>query len=179
VKNKIIAITGPTQIGKDTLLKNLEKDSRFKILRTCTTRQMREGEQEGIDYYYLSGDMFQQKILNNEFIEWDYTLHNYYGILRHEFLPDQQKVIILCCLSRIALRLQTRFDWIVPVFLYPDNLLELKDRIRDRFHEPHILQERMDHLDEEMRHSVMFRYVCKSDSKISTLDKFMNLFKFE
>lgn len=70
----IIALVGKSASGKSTILKRvLEKDKYHKII-SCTTRPLRENEKDGIDYYFLSEQEFNNKIANNEMLE--YTSFN-------------------------------------------------------------------------------------------------------
>lgn len=68
-KIKIIALFGPSGSGKDTLAKALtEKEGIYEII-SCTTRPMREYEQEGIDYYFLTNEQFAEKVLDGSMLE--------------------------------------------------------------------------------------------------------------
>lgn len=67
---KIIAICGKAGSGKDTLMKNVVAAyPQLHEIVSCTTRPKREGEVEGVNYYYLTGEQFGEKVLNNEMLE--------------------------------------------------------------------------------------------------------------
>lgn len=68
-KIKIIAICGKAGSGKDTILKEVIKNSNFHEIISCTTRPPREGEQHGVNYYYLTNEEFAEKIFKNEMLE--------------------------------------------------------------------------------------------------------------
>lgn len=68
-KYKIIAICGKAGAGKDTLLRILADRYKVHEIISCTTRPMREGEKDGVNYYYLTKEQFAQKIMNDEMLE--------------------------------------------------------------------------------------------------------------
>lgn len=69
MKYKLIALIGESGSGKDTILNNILKKTDFHKVINCTTRPIREGEQEGVNYYYLSNEEFAEKVLNMSMIE--------------------------------------------------------------------------------------------------------------
>ncbi len=80
-----LIVSGPSGAGKTTVCKRLlelEQNMRFSV--SCTTRQPRPGETDGLDYYFLSRDDFERRVLNNEFLEHAEVHGNYYGTLRSE-----------------------------------------------------------------------------------------------
>ncbi len=83
---KIVVITAPSGAGKSTVVKKLiaqRKDLSFSI--SCTTREKREGEENGKNYYFISVDEFKKKIANNEFVEHQEVYANqFYGTLKSE-----------------------------------------------------------------------------------------------
>lgn len=79
-----IILVGPSCCGKDFLRAQLE-DRGFQYCVTCTTRNPRENEENGIDYYFLNKDKFRSLIKNKQFIEYDFFNKNYYGTLKGDF----------------------------------------------------------------------------------------------
>jgi len=79
-----IALVGAGASGKDFLRKKFQtRDFKFGV--SCTTRPIRPGETEGIDYYYKTEEEFQELIDNNEFVEWQEFNNWHYGITSNEF----------------------------------------------------------------------------------------------
>lgn len=69
-KYEVIAICGKAGSGKDTIMRHvIEANPQLHKVISCTTRPKREGESEGVDYYYMTGEKFGQKVLNNEMLE--------------------------------------------------------------------------------------------------------------
>jgi guanylate kinase len=86
-KNKkiFIIVVGPSGSGKTTLIeKFLENHKDFEFLITSTTRKKREGEINGIDYYFFDENKFKENIQNNKFIEWAIVHKTHYGCLKTE-----------------------------------------------------------------------------------------------
>ena len=80
-----ILVVGPTGSGKNTLInaaREVMPDLAFAV--SATTRAMREGEQDGVNYYFLTKEDFEQKISEGAFVEWAEYGGNYYGTLRAE-----------------------------------------------------------------------------------------------
>ncbi len=84
--NKMIVITAPSGAGKTSITQHLMQT--FPLLSfsiSAATRQPRSNEKNGVDYYFMSAEDFQRKILANEFVEWEMVYEGkYYGTLKSE-----------------------------------------------------------------------------------------------
>ena len=79
---KLIILTGPSGVGKGTVVKAiLGKDKNIWLSISATTREPREGEKEGENYYFLNQKKFKEMIEKNLFLEWAQFAGNYYGTL--------------------------------------------------------------------------------------------------
>lgn len=89
----MLVLVGPSASGKSAIVKYLMKNFGLEKFITCTTRGMRVGEMNGVDYYFLTENEFNNAYENNEFIETVYYNGNYYGTFRKE--ASNNKVVIL------------------------------------------------------------------------------------
>lgn len=89
----MLVLVGPSASGKSAIVKELMKNYGLEKFITCTTRPMRVGEVDGVDYYFLTEEEFSSLYSNNEFIETVYYNGNYYGTLKKEAADN--KVVIL------------------------------------------------------------------------------------
>ena len=84
VKNKsLIIISGPSGVGKDSVINRIQSvDSKISLAISVTTRKMRLGEKDGVNYHFLSRENFEKKIANSEFLEYTDYSGIYYGTLK-------------------------------------------------------------------------------------------------
>jgi len=79
-QKKLIILTGPSGVGKGTVVKEiLGKDKNIWLSISATTREPREGEKDGENYYFLKQENFKEMIEQNLFLEWAQFAGNYYG----------------------------------------------------------------------------------------------------
>ena len=134
---KIIIITAPSGAGKTSIthfLLNKYPDLTFSV--SAATRKARERETNGVDYYFMSIDEFQDKIHNNEFIEWEMVYEgNYYGTLKSEIekIWSEGKTPILDIDVKGAIHVQQQFnEGALSIFIEPPSVDELKMRLEGR-----------------------------------------------
>lgn len=89
----MLVLVGPSASGKSAIVKCLESKYGIKKFITCTTRPMRVGEVDKVDYYFMTKEDFNLRYNNNEFIETVFYNGNYYGTLKSE--AGINKVVIL------------------------------------------------------------------------------------
>lgn len=92
----IIALIGASGSGKSTIEKELSTHHGYKKIISYTTRQMRNGEENGKDYFFINNEIFTDMLNNGLFAEYDeYSQNRLYGTLKYDYLSDEDKVIIL------------------------------------------------------------------------------------
>jgi len=79
---KLVVISGPSGAGKTSVCRALKQNPNVEFSVSATTRAMREGEQDGVDYHFLSRDDFQRRLGENQFLEWASYNDNLYGTPR-------------------------------------------------------------------------------------------------
>ncbi len=130
-----IVLTGPSGVGKGTLLKALlAKHPELYLSISATTRAPREGEQEGVHYYFYTRDRFEQMIRAGELLEWAEFAGNYYGtpIASVRAQLELDRSIILEIELAGARQVARIFPNALKIFILPPDLHTLETRIRER-----------------------------------------------
>jgi guanylate kinase len=162
-EGKIIIFSAPSGAGKTTLVKHLLATYPEKIgfsISACT-RPKRSYETNGIDYYFLSIDNFQEKIDNNEFVEWQEVYPNsFYGTLKSEIEKNwnNQKHVIFDVDVKGGLVLKEYFkEKALSVFVMPPSVAVLEKRLRERNTETEeSLQKRIAKFEQELTYQSKF-----------------------
>lgn len=135
---KIIILTAPSGSGKTSITRHLLNTFPDKLVFSISaaTRKPRGEEQDGVDYYFLDEDDFQQKIRDNAFVEWEMVYEGkYYGTLRAELarIWNQGRVPVLDIDVKGAIHLQQQFpESVLSLFIQPPSLEELRRRLQKR-----------------------------------------------
>ena len=176
---KLIIITGPSGVGKGTVVKNiLKKDTNIWLSISATTRKPREGEEHGKDYFFLTTKKFKEMINNEMFLEWAEFAGNYYGTPKNiikEKIKNGYKVILEIEVEG-ACQVREKFSKTISIFLLPPNKKELEKRIRNRGtdDEKSILR-RLKRADFEMNSSKDFDYLLKNYEINKTADEILKI----
>jgi guanylate kinase len=132
---RLIVLTGPSGVGKGTLLKALlAEHPELYLSVSATTRSPRAGEVDGVDYYFYSRDRFEQEIAAGALLEWAEFAGNYYGtpIAPVQTQLDLGRSIILEIELAGARQVANIFANALRIFILPPDLQTLEARIRDR-----------------------------------------------
>ncbi|MEN8221923.1 MAG: guanylate kinase [Acidobacteriota bacterium] len=133
--NKIFILSGPSGSGKSTLIKLLTQKYDFlEFSVSHTTRRIRDGESESIEYYFVSREKFKKMISMNEFAEWAEVHGELYGTSLGEITTKStgEKILILDIDVQGAEIIKNKFPDSMLVFVMPPGLDELKKRIKKR-----------------------------------------------
>ena len=132
---RLIVLTGPSGVGKGTLLKALlERHPELYLSVSATTRSPRAGEVDGVDYYFYNRDRFEAKMQAGELLEWAEFAGNYYGT-PIEPVRDRLELghsTILEIELAGARQVAKIFPTALRIFILPPDLATLETRIRDR-----------------------------------------------
>jgi len=133
-KGKLFVISGASGVGKSTVLKKVmaeRPDLRFSV--SATTRPMRPGEVEGVHYYFVSKETFEDMIARDAFVEYDAHAANYYGTPRQQ-LEDRLKEgsVILDIEPNGAKQVRQTSPDAVLIFIMPPSQEILENRLRGR-----------------------------------------------
>lgn len=129
-----LILCAPSGAGKSTLAKMLCTEFPLSFSISCTTRPPREGEKDGVHYYFLTKEEFEQKIQQNEFAEWAVVHGNYYGTPLKPVVEQlaQGKDILFDIDIQGASQLSLTLPRAKFVFIFPPSLKILKERLVGR-----------------------------------------------
>ena len=135
--NKILIITAPSGAGKTSITKHfMKKFPQLSFSVSAATRQKRSYEKDGVDYHFMSVEDFQQKIQNEEFVEWEMVYEGkYYGTLKTELhrIWDMGQTPVLDIDVKGAIHVQDlNPQQTLAVFIEPPSIDELKNRLHKR-----------------------------------------------
>ncbi|AST92108.1 MULTISPECIES: guanylate kinase [Sutcliffiella] len=164
----LIVLSGPSGVGKGTVRKAIfsKDDVDFEYSISMTTRKPREGEVDGVDYFFKSKEEFKSLIEKDKFIEWAEYVGNYYGtpVDYVEQCLSQGKDVFLEIEVQGALQVKNKFPEGVFIFLAPPSLSELKKRITTRGTETaDLINNRMTVAKEEIEMMDAYDYVVEND----------------
>jgi guanylate kinase len=159
---KLLVVSGPSGVGKSTITNRLRADERFWISVSVTTRVMRTGEVDGIDYIFVSEDKFNQMIKDNDFLEWADFAGSKYGTPKkavEEALQDGKNVILEIELNG-ARQVRKNSKNAILIFIEPPSWEELTARLINRGTESEqSTQARLDRAKEELSAAAEFDHV--------------------
>lgn len=181
---QIIVISAPSGAGKGTVIKELLKnDDKSRWLSvSATSRGMREGEEEGVNYYYLTEDEFKQKIDEDYFLEYTNYAGNFYGTPKEHIKKHLEKGIDV--ILEIEIEGATNIKKLIPealfIFIMPPSLktlvkrlkgrgTESNDKIIKRFHEAY----------KEINEVTKYNYVVVNDEIEDTVNTIEAIIKAE
>lgn len=161
-ENLIIVVSAPSGVGKTTVIQYLMKQrDNLALSVSATTRAPRCGEKDGVDYYFLSNEEFEEKIKNNEFVEYARVHDDLYGTLYSEINRhlNSEKDLILELDIQGMRSIKNKFPQAVTIFMLPPSLKEMEFRLKNRGTESEEkIQKRLKRAFEEMKVRSEFDY---------------------
>lgn len=164
---QLIVITGPSGVGKGTLVKSLlQQHDQLSLSISATTRPPRTGEINGQDYFFLSRPEFENMIETGELLEWAEYAGNYYGTPRQgvEDKLQQGEQVVLEIEVVGARKIQQSFPEATRIFILPPSLTVLEERLQKRGKDNlDIIAQRLDHAKTEIAAADEFDYAIVND----------------
>lgn len=165
--SKVFVITGPSGVGKGSLISLLRhRIPELEISTSATTREPRPGEQDGVDYHFLGQDEFTRRVESGEFLEHAAYSGNHYGTLRSEV--DQRIVaghpVVLEIEVQGARQIAESMPEAVQIFIAPPALESLRERLQGRGTDsPEAIARRLEVAEDELAARDLFHHQVVND----------------
>ncbi len=173
-KGLLIVMSGPSGVGKSSIRKALfEKVNNFVFSVSATTRAPRNGEKHGVDYYFISEKDFKAKLENNEFLEWNYFVGNYYGTLFEEVerLRRTGKNVMVEIDVNGALMARSVLTDAIYIFIAPPTKADLISRLKQRGTETdERISERIEKAKNEFKYADKYDYIVINSEISKTVE---------
>jgi guanylate kinase len=177
----IIIVSGPSGVGKDTVLKKmLNLDSNLRVSVSVTTRHPRIGEIDGKDYFFLSKDNFFKLLKNDEFLEYTCYCGNFYGTLARSvdnLLLSGKDVILKIDVSG-SLSVSKNRKNVLSIFILPPSLEVLSQRLRKRgLDDETEIKKRLEQAKSEMDQAARYKFSVTNKNSQECALEILNIIK--
>lgn len=184
MNKKLFVISGCSGVGKGTVLKEFmaRNTKDFMLSVSCTTRKPRPGEVDGVNYFFMSVEEFQDCIKRDKFLEYAQFAGNYYGTkqkyINQKFAEGLN--IILEIETQGALQVKKKMPEAVLIFIAPPSVEELEHRLRGRHTEDEeTIKKRLDLVKVELERSKQYDYVVVNDDLERAVSEIENISRNE
>ena len=183
-KGSLIVVSAPSGCGKDTIVKKvLERmQGEVHLSVSMTTRPMREGEAEGVNYYYVSADEFRNKIDSGEILEYTVYSGNYYGTPAGPVKKQLEsgKSVILIIEVEGGENVKRLFPEAVKVFVIPPTFSELESRLCGRgTDDEETINKRLEIAKQELSRAGEYDYIIENDVLEEAVEDLISIIRAE
>lgn len=167
-KGLLIVVSGPSGVGKGTVLSELmQENGNIFYSVSATTRQAREGEKDGVNYFFITKEEFEKNIKDGKMLEYACYCDNYYGTPQQavEQMREQGKDVLLEIEPQGAMQVMKKCPDALSIFISPPSLEELRKRLTERGTESkEVIESRMQKAGEEMSLAENYQYHVLNDT---------------
>ena len=180
----LFVLSSPSGAGKTSIARYiLDKDKNIKLSVSLTTRKKRKNEKAGIDYDFISKDVFETKIKNNFFLEWATVFGNYYGTSREKVQTTLQEgndvLFDIDWQGTQQLSDNKDFD-LVTIFILPPSKTVLEKRLNNRAQDSKIeVIKRMSQASDEISHYMEYNYIVINNNLEDASNQVLSILKAE
>lgn len=180
----LIVLSGPSGVGKGTVRKALFNLDNHNLVYSVsmTTRAPREKEIDGVDYYFVSKEEFEDRIKNDQFLEYAEFVNNYYGTPsdKVEELLEDGKEVVLEIEVEGALKVRKKMPDSVFIFIAPPSKDALVNRLKSRGSESEeIINQRLEKAEREFKLAHMYDYIVINDEVKNAAERIMAIIRAE
>ena len=177
-KGKFIIISGPSGVGKGTIYNRLLTELNAWYSVSMTTRNMREGEVDGVDYYFISKDEFKKRIDEGKLLEYNIYNDNYYGTPKDKVLEKLEEGVNVFLEIDVngAKNIKNIFPDALLIYIAPPSIDELRSRLVNRGTEDlETIENRIKIASEELKQIDFYDYVVVNDDLEEAISKVRNI----
>ena len=178
MKGKLIIVSGPSGSGKSTVTKIVKDKLNIPLSISATTRNPRDGEIDGKDYFFLSEEEFKNKIANDEFYEYANVHGNYYGTLKktvEDNLNRGLNVILEIDVQGALIAKEKKKDAIL-VFFRTKDMEVLEERLRDRKTDSEeVIQTRLKNAETELKYENKYNYTIVNENLENSIQELIDI----
>ncbi len=176
MKNLLIVLSGPSGVGKGTIVNRLLKKGGYALSVSCTTRAPREGEKEGVSYFFTDRQSFEKKISCGGFLEYSEHFGNYYGTPKAFVESKLEKSDVLLEIEVDgALQVKKAHPEALLIMILPPSEKELRARLEKRGTESaEKIAERMSRISYELSKKDSYDYTVINgdlDTAVAEIEK--------
>ncbi len=177
MKNLLIVLSGPSGVGKGTIVNELLQSGGYALSVSCTTRAPRTGEVDGKSYFFISKEEFESKIKSGGFLEYSNHFENYYGTPK-AFVEKQLEVsdVILEIEVDGALQVKNALPQALLIMVLPPDEKELEARLLKRGSEDsETIAKRISRMQYEISKKDKYDYVVINDDLSKAIEEIKNI----
>ena len=180
----LFVLSSPSGAGKSTIARMLREDQPELVVSVSyTTRPIRPGEVDGVDYHFVDLERFRAMVANHEFLEWAHVFGHRYGTPKAQVwnVLEQGRDILFDIDWQGARQLEPDFKGqLVSIFLLPPSMAELEQRLRARGTDsPEVIADRMRRAADEISHWAEYEYVLLNDEMDECLARVRSIIEAE
>ena len=176
---KLYVLSGPSGVGKGTLREKALTDKKNLVYSiSCTTRQPREGETDGVEYRFITHEKFSEWIDKDLFLEYAHVHSDFYGTLKEDVIRElnQGKNVLLEIDVQGALKVRKKIPEAILIFVAPPSVEILEKRLKDRHTESEqSLKIRLNNALKELELKNKYDYVIINDDLETASKELKNL----